>query len=1761
MSKADTATCTGAPATLDQATLDITAILQHVIDVETSLPPPRSTAHTHGAAALTGGRSNNVATNNKNINTHPDVQVVQLPRYDRRRDATNFDDEDVDMFLVAARTSRVVGAGLVTVSRRGAKRSKRTSSNKMVTGIGGDGGDGDDPCSSDDDNDAEKNFSRSEAVNFVGYGDLTDPMGGDRYGPVTICCAFGEEEEDIGGEGGEYEDESNEDLDELITCLSILNLKDSPNIQNPGGSFSDEGDHRVAVVLGTSFGRVLSTELGVHFSRGIRRIDGGDGGSGSNATDPFEPLPLDYDDDEMFEYYDQEGRRQVSGAGSGSVDAVGRDVTRDSSIVRGSSGGGHGSNGGGALHEDDRIFHPEGGVKSISIHVDRHKHRRRRTGSSSTTFLPLSSSVVSVAYGDGTFVRLPHYAFFKSVIDSLNGCDNDQKEKIAVRRFKLDQCGHTTSSTESTGGSDGGGGSSGSVLFLPKSHPSLLSPVLVRTSPNCISRPESPSPTSDGDSAEVKGTEATAMDVDDSDQEMMAGKRSDEDNDYDFCEAVTFGCTGGSAIQFHSSNKCPPSLFPGGSNEEEAKEEEHSQDGGLGLVTGAVVGVAAGVFGAAMGAVSWGLGGGKAEEEKESGSNGPHQSSRNDGGHYGDSNDPDIFSRLRDRPADEMGNGISLLDPPRNITSVVVDPDGDFSATTDTLGRVLLIELSTKQIVRIWKGVRDATCCWIQAPRPSHLSQWGKKNQLYLAIHCGQRRTVEVWRVTHGPRVAIQNVSRDATLIPCIGPASEGSLARCFILDPSSLAGTKNMMCTVSIVDPDIGLHPNVSHKKKFPKPTTKQNSDDISSSTPKTTTNAKHQAPAILISSTPQPSANDAIQLQLLKQQLASETNLPSSPDAIFDTCTQIGSLSDLSTALDLLSTASHLEEGMGIQGSAFHRRVLEHCEKRLDVATKAHATSNNPHLRALQTKIGYHKQILSAYDILHKFEERHLATEITADATATAPDAATPWMKEALGWIEASEKVAPSTATHTMGTTALKFSSFAKSCMPLSTKDIASISEKDLSVGSHPIHLIESKRDRTTVLLHIFRPLLKDIFVYKVVNNVFDTLRLSADHEALQRYFGEWFLSLPRSCASDMSLVVRWLQELAFHYLTGKEKENAGGGITEEQGTPIILGCLHEFCSSCDDLPRAFLLAAICRKAVSLATKQQEAKTYGKVLTADEVLPWDCLLRKLRVCLLITLRLYGIQLGSFPVTIANIDDGSIFSIYQWVARDELFLSHNHSQIQSLEESCRLSPHSFDPSCEEGDDSARWGLLQQARVDSTSIVVDEPGPLLLYLSGFNDSIKLAAHRVLLLGEKWGKDPQSIDILKDAVPAINFLHESGEEYQGAVTAAVCIELWQTRIRPVYRALLFGFDDVPELSEDIVAPLCLDLNWMGELSDVSLVVLSLLGQSAGESATDQTSEDPLSAAAATVTNAATFALQKLFGDDNAEENENNNSAEMNTRNNIWPKNRDDIILRNLISRARPATPVSLDIHRAIVCAAKLTDDLASLSYCVPTFADMFLQGSLFEEMSAPTEFSELQEEFINDVVLKKALKAEGTLIDQTELEELETLAYAWGVERIRLRAQFLLHMYDAGKDHMISDLANMSNEQLDYPLVVEGGLEIACARLSRILIELKRAKIFRSILAMLDAETCKWIKKEAEKAADHLITSTEYDIDDDDDFQWQSPPLSSTHALVLRLLRMSSSVGDSNSSQKAHSLSILSGSLLNAVQEHSELREYGFDWLG
>ena len=241
---------------------------------------------------------------------------------------------------------------------------------------------------------------------------------------------------------------------------------------------------------------------------------------------------------------------------------------------------------------------------------------------------------------------------------------------------------------------------------------------------------------------------------------------------------------------------------------------------------------------------------------------------------------------------------------------------------------------------------------------------------------------------------------------------------------------------------------------------------------------------------------------------------------------------------------------------------------------------------------------------------------------------------------------------------------------------------------------------------------------------------------------------MSLSAKEASKASLydmwcpILRWLQDMIIAaYDAGK-----GDDVDDK-----MLQRLQIVCSETADLPMAFLLAVVCREAVFIASKQREAKTYGKVSTKAAVLPWDRLLRKLRVCLLVSLRLQGEQLGSFPITVANIESDDIFSIFQWVARDQLTLSHKQDELNTIEIACRSSLQRFHPSLPESDCASRWKVLQRAcRIQNRpsgerasrfffAENADQPGPLLLYLNQVNRPIELAAHRALILGEKWGK--------------------------------------------------------------------------------------------------------------------------------------------------------------------------------------------------------------------------------------------------------------------------------------------------------------------------------------------------------------------------------------------------------------------------------------
>lgn len=139
-------------------------------------------------------------------------------------------------------------------------------------------------------------------------------------------------------------------------------------------------------------------------------------------------------------------------------------------------------------------------------------------------------------------------------------------------------------------------------------------------------------------------------------------------------------------------------------------------------------------------------------------------------------------------PTEELPPALSaasrggLEDPPRRGRTLRLAPRGALAAATDSLGRVLLLDLRAAPLlpVRLWKGLRDAQVAWLDGPAPAG------PPQLYLALLAPHRGgTLELFRPRHGPRVARLRCGHSRLLAapPLLGGQAGGQAARAFVLD------------------------------------------------------------------------------------------------------------------------------------------------------------------------------------------------------------------------------------------------------------------------------------------------------------------------------------------------------------------------------------------------------------------------------------------------------------------------------------------------------------------------------------------------------------------------------------------------------------------------------------------------------------------------------------------------------------------------------------------------------------------------------------------------------------------------------------------------------------------------------------------------------------------------------------------------------------------------------------------------------------------
>ncbi|DBB02944.1 TPA: Rab3 GTPase-activating protein non-catalytic subunit [Trebouxia sp. C0004] len=161
----------------------------------------------------------------------------------------------------------------------------------------------------------------------------------------------------------------------------------------------------------------------------------------------------------------------------------------------------------------------------------------------------------------------------------------------------------------------------------------------------------------------------------------------------------------------------------------------------------------------------------------------------------------------------------SLRDGPRAVDQLLLAPRGSVAVASDSFGRVLLIDVVSLTVIRIWKSYRDAQFGWImcswpqRAPQHSHTtedhllqsqSHAGKRRRadaesshglqdsnaeldkpvsLHLVLYAPRRQALELWQMRHGSRVATSQVSSTCKLLQRAVP---------FGLDPDGVNHTES---------------------------------------------------------------------------------------------------------------------------------------------------------------------------------------------------------------------------------------------------------------------------------------------------------------------------------------------------------------------------------------------------------------------------------------------------------------------------------------------------------------------------------------------------------------------------------------------------------------------------------------------------------------------------------------------------------------------------------------------------------------------------------------------------------------------------------------------------------------------------------------------------------------------------------------------------------------------------------------------------------
>jgi hypothetical protein len=111
----------------------------------------------------------------------------------------------------------------------------------------------------------------------------------------------------------------------------------------------------------------------------------------------------------------------------------------------------------------------------------------------------------------------------------------------------------------------------------------------------------------------------------------------------------------------------------------------------------------------------------------------------------------------------------TLADAERRVEALSLDPTGRYLLSTDSWGRVALVEAGELVVERLWKGYRGGGAGWAVGGAP------GGRAALFALLHAPRRGLLEVWRAVSSERAASLRVPRASRLVYGAPPPAPGA--------------------------------------------------------------------------------------------------------------------------------------------------------------------------------------------------------------------------------------------------------------------------------------------------------------------------------------------------------------------------------------------------------------------------------------------------------------------------------------------------------------------------------------------------------------------------------------------------------------------------------------------------------------------------------------------------------------------------------------------------------------------------------------------------------------------------------------------------------------------------------------------------------------------------------------------------------------------------------------------------------------------------